>query len=166
MMPAHHIQRRQWLVTTLVLLLHTVLLPLLFWSNPAEAAMSSSARSRNRKDNAAYYHSARARRQGRTHGAQFGNFLVAIQVVVFFSVLPVLVFFVWSVAADPDTPRILRCLYAAARKKVFNALGWPSPHVQPAVSAPEHRRRGREEEEEGGYFGDPMYADEERRKDL
>ncbi len=162
MVPAH--RSRQWLVTTLVLLLHTVLLSLQLLSTPAEAAMSSSARSRNRKDNAAYYHS-RARRQNRAHGASFGNFLVAIKVVVFFSVLPVLVFFVWSVAADPDTPRVLRHLYGAAQKKVYIALGWPSPHVHPAVSAPAHRRHGREEEE-GGYFGDPMYADEERRKDL
>lgn len=172
--PSPRAPPRQWLVTFFVVV--NTLLVLLSFVEEAEAIVGHHRR-KGRKDKththsksnsktASYHRQKRARRSRHTHthGAQFGAFLTVIKVVFFFSIVPVMVYMVWAIASDPDTPRVASYLYLAAQKRVYRALGWPLPQQQAAVSV-EPPRQGLEEE--GTYFGDSLgaYNEDENRKD-
>jgi len=174
--PSPRAPPRQWLVTFFVVL--NVLLLLLSYVDEADADAGHHRR-KSRKDKthahtkthsntktASYHRQKRARRprHTHTHGAQFGAFLTVIKVVFFFSILPVVVYMVWVIASDPDTPRVAAYLYLAAQRRVYRAFGWPLPQQQAAVSV-EPPKQGLEEE--GTYFGDPLdaYNEDEKRKD-
>lgn len=120
--------------------------------------------SKSNTKTASYHRQKRARRPRHTHThvAQFGAFLTVIKVVFFFSIVPVMLYMVWAIASDPNTPRVATYFYSAAQKRVYRALGRPLPQQQAAVSV-QPPQQGLEEE--GTYFGLGAYNEDENRKD-
>lgn len=68
-------------------------------------------------------------------GAHFGAFMGMIKAVFFFSVLPVIVYFLWTLASDPDTPRIARFCWNGAKVRFYRVMGWPMHRVTVQHSA-------------------------------
>lgn len=61
----------------------------------------------------------------KTYGApvQFSNFLSIMKFIFFFTIGPLAIYFVYTVATDPDLPRILKYLWAQTKKKWLCYLG-------------------------------------------
>ena len=58
-----------------------------------------------------------------------------IKVVFFFSILPVIVYFFWTLASDPDTPRIARFCWNGVKVRFYRVMGWPLHRVTVEHSA-------------------------------
>lgn len=66
---------------------------------------------------------ARASKKKAAYGAQFGPFLAIIKYTFMLSILPIILYFIYSVVTDPDLPRLLRYLWSMGKKRWLSYLG-------------------------------------------
>ena len=73
-------------------------------------------------------------RRKKAIGVQFGAFLAVIKYTILLSLLPILIYFAYSVLTDPDLPRVMKYLWNAGKKRWLSYLGKPQLSVEPDLT--------------------------------
>lgn len=84
---------------------------------------------------------------------QFGRFLNIIKYTFAIAIAPLAIFFIYTVATDPDLPRVLRYLWTQTKKKWLSYLGKKNIlTVEPVSGGAEYDIEEEEDSDNDGFL--------------
>lgn len=90
---------------------------------------------------------ARRKKSANSYGASITSFLAVVKWTALLTLAPVLLYFIYTVATDPDLPRIGKYLWQSVKNKWLSYLGTNSNHHKKAAVAVDPQEEDEEEDE-------------------